>query len=178
MSTLYKFEAPYDHLVKVTTSLVIAFMTTLFACISYIAIIEGNDIGILVSLSLAALYFLIVFLPYLFSPRGFALTTRGVLIKRPLKSILIPYNEIIGFKRIIRASPLKSVRLWGSGGLYGFVGLFRMPDLGRVWMYVTDRSRMLLLETKRDVKYIISPSDPSMFIERMRVLAPNAEHRS
>lgn len=178
MSLLYEFKAPYDRLVRTVTYLIVALILVLFACISYLVMIEGGYIGILIPSLLAVLYFLIVFLPYLFSPRSYALTMKGILIKRPLKSILIPYNEITSLKKITWTSVLRSVRLWGSGGLYGFVGLFRIPDLGRVWMYVTDRSKMLLIETRQGVKYAISPSDPSMFIERVRALAPGVEYRS
>lgn len=173
MSTLYESKAPYDRLTKAVTILVIVLISVLFACISYLIMIEENAIGIMVSSLLAVLYFLIIFVPYLFSPRGFALTTKGVLIRRLFKSILIPYNEVADVKRITWSSVLNGVRLWGSGGLYGFVGLFRISSLGKVWMYVTDRSKMLLIESKRGVKYLISPSDPSTFIERMRILAPN-----
>lgn len=179
MSVLYEFKAPYDRLVKTITYLVIALISALFASISYIALMEvGGDIGFLIPLLLAVLYCLIVFLPYLFSPRSYALTVKGILIKRPLKSILIPYNEVVFLKKISWTSILRSVRLWGSGGLYGFVGLFSVPNLGKVWMYVTDRSRMLLIETKKGVRYVISPSNPLMFIERIRALAPGIEYRS
>ncbi|MEM4647567.1 MAG: PH domain-containing protein [Candidatus Nezhaarchaeales archaeon] len=177
MSTLHEFSAPYDRMIKVVTSIVIALMSILFAYITYLVVTEVSNLGILIVSLLTLLYFLIVFVPYLFSPSSFALTTKGVLIKRPLRSILIPYSEVIDFKRISDASIMKGVRIWGSGGLYGFIGLFRISGLGKVWMYVTDRSKMVLIETKRNVKYVISPSDPLTFIERLRSLAPGAGQR-
>ncbi|MEM2213699.1 MAG: PH domain-containing protein [Candidatus Nezhaarchaeales archaeon] len=177
MSMLHEFRAPYDRMIKATTSIVIALMSILFTYITYLVVTEVSNLGILIVSLLALLYFLIVFVPYLFSPRGFALTTKGVLIKRPLRSILISYSEIIDFKRISETSVMKGVRIWGSGGLYGFIGLFRISGLGKVWMYVTDRSKMILIETKRNMKYVISPSDPLTFIERLRSLAPSAGQR-
>lgn len=164
----YKFGAPYDCVVKAVTGTVIVGLLALFAWISCLALSEGGLIGFTVLLSLITLYFLIVFLPYLFSPRGFILTTNGILIKRHLRSILIPYDEISDVRRV--SWTWRAIRLGASGGLYGFFGLFRVKGLGRAWMYVTDRSKMIFIETKQGKKYIISPSDPQTFLERLKYL--------
>lgn len=167
---MYKFDAPYDHLAKVVTSVVIVGLLALFAWVSYLALNEGGLIGFTVPSSLIILYLLIVVLPYLFSPRGFILTTDGILIKRHLRSIIIPYSEISEVRRVPWTR--RAVRLGASGGLYGFFGLFHIQGMGKAWMYVTDRSKMILIGTKRGTKYIISPSDPQAFIEKLESLIP------
>lgn len=43
-------------------------------------------------------------------------------------------------------------------------GLFQIRGLGRVWTYVTNRRRILLVETKNKIRYIISPEDPKSFL--------------
>jgi len=164
----YKFGAPYDRLARAVTGTIIIGLLVLFVWLSYFMLSEGSPIGFTVFLSLIALYFLIIVLPYLFSPRSFILTTNGVLIKRHLRSILIPYSEISSVRRI--SWTWRVFRLGASGGLYGFFGLFYIGDLGKVWMYVTDRDKMILIEMKQGTKYIISPSNPQEFLEKLKFL--------
>lgn len=165
---VYEFGAPYDRLVRIVTGTIIVGLSALFAWISYLTLSEGGLTGLIILLSLIMLFFLIIVLPYLFSPRRFILTANGVLIKRHLKSILIPYSDISNVRRI--SWNWRAVRLSASGGLYGFFGLFYIQGLGRTWMYVTDRSKMVLIETKQGKKYIVSPSNPQIFLEK---LSPN-----
>lgn len=156
-------------MVKAVTGTIVAGLLVLFAWLSHLALSEGGPVGFTVFLSLIALYFLIVVLPYLLSPRGFILTANGVLIKRHLRSILIPYSEITAFRRA--SWTWRGIRLWASGGLYGFFGLFHIQKLGRVQMYVTDRGKMILMETRQGKKYIISPSSPQEFLEKLKSLS-------
>ncbi|MCS7097386.1 MAG: PH domain-containing protein [Candidatus Methanomethyliaceae archaeon] len=166
--TLYEFKSPYDSLVRAVTITVVVGLMILFALISYIAQIEGE--GFIVIPLLATVYSSITIVPYLFSPRGFALTTSGILIKRVVKSILIPYSEISNVKRI--SWTWKGARLGASGGLFGFFGLFHIQGLGKVWMYVTDRSKMIYIEVKQGKKYIISPDAPQAFLEKLKSMLP------
>ncbi|MEM3885608.1 MAG: PH domain-containing protein [Candidatus Methanomethylicia archaeon] len=61
------------------------------------------------------------------------------MIKRCLRSILIPYSVVSGVRRV--SWIWRAVRFCANGGLYGFFGLFYVQGLGRVWMYVTDRGQ-------------------------------------
>lgn len=165
-STLYEFKAPYDRLVKAVTSGLIIGLLVLMMGISYLALSEGGDAGLLALIIVVVVVIPILIIPYLYSPRAFGITVKGILVKRPLKSFLIPYDDIVSVKKT--SWTWRGIRLFASGGFYGFFGLFRISGLGRVWMYVTDRNRMLLIETKQGVKYIISPSDPDLFMERLK----------
>lgn len=168
LTIYYEFKAPYDSLVRAVTITVVVGLMMLFALISYIAQIEGE--GFIVIPLLATVYSLITIVPYLFSPRGFALTTSGILIKRIVKSILIPYSEISNVRRI--SWTWKGTRLGASGGLFGFFGLFHIKSLGRVWMYVTDRNKMIYIEVKQGKKFLISPDDPQVFLEKLKSMLP------
>lgn len=55
------------------------------------------------------------------------------------------------------------IRLWASGGLYGYYGLFYLDKLGKVWVYATRRKRVLLLKVNN--KYIISPENLEVFLK-------------
>lgn len=164
---LYEFKAPYSRFVRAVTTAMVILMIFLSMFFLYLLIVVGDGIVILAPLPIVLALLII---PYLFSPRGYALTESGVLIRRPVGNILIPYNSIANV-RIVTEKLRWGIRLWGSGGLYGFIGLFHIKNLGRVWMYVTDHSRMVLIETHKGIKYIISPDNPTAFIERLHSIS-------
>ena len=85
------------------------------------------------------------------------LTSTEVIIQRPIRNISIPYNQIIDINQLNWT--WKGLRLGGSGGLYGYLGLFYLSNLGKVWMYVTNKNKMLLIKCVNSRNYIISPDE-------------------
>jgi len=173
LPALYEFKAPYDRLVKAITSALIAGLLALIAGFSYLALSEREIAGFIALAIVIVITIPTLIIPYLYSPRAFGITVKGILVKRPLKSFLIPYEDIISVRRV--SWTWKGIRLFASGGLYGYFGLFQISGLGRAWMYVTNRDKMLLIETKRGVKYIISPSDPQLFMEKLKSMGVTVE---
>lgn len=165
LAILYEFKAPYSRFVKVVTIATTTLLISLSTYFLYIlTTVDEGSIAFLAPLPIVLTLLLII--PFLFSPRGYALTEAGVLIKRPIGGILIPYGNIANV-RVVTEGLGRGIRLWGSGGLYGFIGLFHIKNLGRVWVYATDHNKMVLIETRQGTKYIISPDDPTAFIERL-----------
>ncbi len=62
---------------------------------------------------------------------------------------------------------LRSVRKLGSGGLFGWYGVFWRAGVGSFHAYVTDRSRSVLCETDAG-PVIVSPADPDAFEAALR----------
>jgi len=164
---LYRSIASYDRLVKAITLSIWILIISIDVWIAYL--LKTSEISIPPS-SLALLYFVyaITLLPplvtFLFSPREFSLTTDGLQVKRPIRSFVIPYREIVEVKRVEWTH--WGIRLFGSGGLYGFFGLFKLKGLGRVWVYVTNRDSVLLIKTRKN-QYLISPKNAEEFLERL-----------
>jgi hypothetical protein len=57
-------------------------------------------------------------------------------------------------------------RLGGSGGLYGYFGLFHIAGIGKVWMYVTNKDRIILIKTK-EKQNAISPNNIDDFLSTL-----------
>jgi len=125
----------YLILVLIPISWLSGFLTVLLPCISLVVLV----------------------VPYLFKPKGFRFNSKELGIERPLNTISIPYSQISTVQR--GKWTWKAVRLGGSGGLYGYLGLFHLSKSGRVWMYVTNRHKMVLIETENK-KYEISTENP------------------
>ena len=63
------------------------------------------------------------------------------------------------------------IRLGGSGGLFGYYGLFSTAKLGRSTWYVTNRSNSMVVITAAKT-VLLSPDDPEGFLDTIRTYAP------
>jgi hypothetical protein len=62
---------------------------------------------------------------------------------------------------------LGSIRIVGSGGLWGWYGLFWRRGLGTYHAYVTDRTRIVACETADGRAVIVSPADADGFVRAL-----------
>ena len=68
---------------------------------------------------------------------------------------------LAGVREVRRAAPedfRRAIRLFGSGGLFGYYGLFSTSRLGRSYWYVTDRSKAVVVVTAVKTA-LFSPDD-------------------
>ena len=151
-----EFSASWDSLVKGMTtavSLLLISLTILFSYLSDNVFLMG---------ALMILFGSVLFLPYLWSPRGYGFSDKGVVVRRLIGDLTIE----------ICRKPKRwqwtwwGVRFFGSGGLYGYVGLFVLKGIGRVWMHATNRHNLVLIEGVRGISYLISPDEPDQFVQK------------
>jgi hypothetical protein len=107
----------------------------------------------------AAVFVLLISLTILFSDSG-------VVVKRLIGNLIIENS----------GEPKRwqwtwwGLRLFGSGGLYGYFGLFALKGIGRVWMHATNRHNLVIIEDVRGREYLPSPDEPDKFIQQARAL--------
>jgi hypothetical protein len=74
---------------------------------------------------------ILIGLSYGYSPRRYTVSGRSVVVRRMIGDVRIPLDGA----REIRAATAEdlegAIRLWASGGLFGYYGLFRTSKLGR-----------------------------------------------
>jgi hypothetical protein len=147
------FPASYDLTTKIITAVVCA----------------GMLVGAVASQKLwvAALLLSTIGLGYAFSPASYALTGGTLIVKRLIRNVEIP---LVGVREVRRAEPddfRGCLRLWGSGGLFGYYGLFRTSRLGKCTWYVTNRSNAIVVVTDTTT-VLLSPDDPSAGLSALR----------
>ena len=99
---------------------------------------------------------------YGFSPGGYALEPDGTLrVSRRLFGGRT--FRITEAHRIPELFGLGGIRIAGSGGVFGWYGLFWRKGTGRYRAYVTDRSNLVTC-TGPDGLVVISPQDPGAFL--------------
>ena len=98
--------------------------------------------------------------------RGYVLQERTLFINRLGWRTCVDLTAL----RSVQADPNAmrgSLRLLGSGGLFGFFGVFRNRPLGVYRAYATDPQRAVVLKLSgRTV--VVTPDDPDAFVAEVR----------
>jgi hypothetical protein len=151
---LTEYSASYDKATKIVTSfVVILFLTISIAAHNLILLMIGA---------------LILLFGYLYSPRGYTITADALVVKRAIGNVTIPLAAITEVRGATISDLSGTIRLWGSGGLFGHYGAFRTSRLGRCTWYVTDRDQCAIVRTAKKT-IVISPDDVDGFLKAMPV---------
>jgi hypothetical protein len=86
-----------------------------------------------------------------------------VVIRRLIGNVHLPGSGIREVRIATREDLLYSFRILGSGGLFGYYGLFRNSTLGTSNWYVTNRSLTVVLVSDAETA-IVSPDNTAGFI--------------
>lgn len=153
-----RFGARYDRLTKLVSGGFVALLVAL----PVLARETGwvSVFGSLVSLSVLGL-------SYGFSPRGYEISGDAFRVKRLIRDVVIPMDRLRFLRDATEADLSGSVRLFGSGGAFGYYGWFWSRALGRSRWYVTDRERVLVLADGDEI-VLVSPEDHDGFVAAIR----------
>jgi hypothetical protein len=154
------FPASYDSTTKIM-SVVLCVVLVVIAASTRSALAAGVGV-ILIGLS------------YGYSPRSYTILERCVMVSRLIGNARIPLVDV----REIRAATAEdlrgAIRLWASGGLFGYYGLFRTSKLGKCTWYVTNRSHAVVLITGAKTA-LFSPDDVDGLLAAVRTAVPVPE---
>ncbi len=117
---------------------------------------------------------LVVLLSYAYSPRGYALSEGSIIVNRLIGGVRIPLEQVREARRTTSDDLRGCIRLWGSGGMFGYYGLFRTSKLKNCWWYVTDRRNTVVLITDAKTT-LFSPDDVDGFLTAIRATVPVPE---
>ncbi|WP_298062614.1 PH domain-containing protein [uncultured Rikenella sp.] len=80
-------------------------------------------------------------------PRSLSVADRKITLRRLVGRIDIPLDEVVVVRKIEPMMLDGSSRVFGSGGLFGYLGRFRNRRLGTYSMWITEQQNLLLVET-------------------------------
>ena len=92
-------------------------------------------------------------------PHYLLLDDKSIVITHPIGQTVILKSDIIEVRAIERSELLGSIRLFGSGGFFGWFGIFRNSTFGTYRLYCGQLENLYLVKTLTK-KYIISSSVP------------------
>ena len=100
------------------------------------------------------------------APVSIVLQEDKLILKKILGNNTIRYTDISDIERYnLRTT---DIRLLGSGGFFGFVGIFYSNNLGRYLSYVGDTGQAFLIKVKNGKKYVFSCEDPDLVIKKVK----------
>ncbi|MBO9570901.1 MAG: PH domain-containing protein [Chitinophagaceae bacterium] len=113
----------------------------------------------------------IVIIAWIYAPQNYLIENETLVINRAVGRVYIPLNGIVGIREVNKKELGTLIRLWGSGGLFGYYGKFRSTRMGKLTLYTTRRSNLVLLTTDSGEKILLSPDDISV-IDSIRGYLP------
>ena len=154
-----KQKLEFDLTTKIISTIVIAIPFVMII-VQYFMVNDNNVI-----LTLTSFFLFITYLvTWLLHPTSYEITNENLLIHRPLHAIKISLASI---KNIERTEPGYSMRIFGSGGLFGYFGLFSSNKLGRHHRYTGNNENLVLLNAGKK-KYLLSIHDELFFDELIK----------
>lgn len=157
-----------DNTTRITSpfpmSALIIIITILFNLLILSMVISAFRSDILV-LEILSLTFLIG--PALFMPLRLIVSEKSLRIWRPIGKVEIQIADIESCSVIVDSRSIfdKTIRSFGSGGAYGFLGRFRHDKYGKMRMFVTHTDQCFLIRTKDGKSFVISSPKRAEIVE-------------
>ncbi|WP_212004750.1 PH domain-containing protein [Chitinophaga sp. HK235] len=154
-----KYSTRLDTTSRIITSLLIGVCLVLLT----VSVFTGRE-GAVASIVPALILVVIVTVTWSVKPLAYELTADALIIIRPLsrkRVLLADIAEVFP----LAADELKgSIRSFGSGGLFGYLGYFASQQQGAYEMWCTDRTSMVMIILKNKKKLVISPVERNEFV--------------
>lgn len=151
------FSASYDRFAKIVSA---------FVCLGLLAAIAFSESIVMFILGLVA-----VFISFAYSPRGYIVDGRSILVRRLAGNTRIALDDVREVRRTTPEDSRGCIRLRGSGGLFGYYGLFRSDALGKFSAYMTSRQNNVVVTAGLKTA-VFSPDDVDGFLAAIRAVAP------
>lgn len=91
-----------------------------------------------------------------------------IILHRLFGVINIHIKDIVEIRAIPNSETAFTIRTFGSGGLFGYLGKFKNPKLGSYTMYATNLNELVLIRTNSK-KYVFSCKNRDEFIESVKL---------
>ena len=95
------------------------------------------------------------------SPRSVSSSEHDIIIHLVLGRIIILRKDIIKIEKF-SDKPNKTIRIFGIGGFFGYVGLYHNTEIGRFSSYVTDFSRSFVIYCKNIRPIVVTVADSTV----------------
>lgn len=158
-ATHHKFSAPWGRQLLLITALCGAILFGISGVL-LVRAPENPPLTYQVGIWLPPSLFLLC---ALFSVRGYELRGNSLVVFRPGWRTRLPLTEVQSVVHQPDATQ-GSIRIFGNGGLFGFIGLFQNQQLGRYRAFATDFSNSVVIRMPART-LVVTPGDPGAFTE-------------
>jgi hypothetical protein len=161
-----EFKASMDMKTNIITAAVILL---LFSVSNVTALLSGQiSLGEYSVLGLPLIALLTCVLGYGFSVRGYTLTPDQLIVKRPFKNAVFLRSDIAETTAFGKETMGFVWRLFGSGGFFGYFGIFSSRQLGRFTMYGTQTQNYVLVSFNNGKKIVLTADAPEELVAAIK----------
>lgn len=108
----------------------------------------------------------LIFIPPFFMIKGYSINDQKLIIHRLGWTKEFDLTDLVHAK--YNAQAIRgSWRLFGNGGLYGWIGTFNNNELGTFRAYATNRHKCVVLELENQT-LLVTPDSPGEFVEHLQ----------
>jgi Bacterial PH domain len=151
------FSVSYDSTTKVISASICALMVVLFAVTGQWLV---GAIGLVILLG-----------GYAWSPRGYTVQGATILVHRLVGDAAFSLTGVREVRTAAADDFSGAIRLFGSGGMFGYYGVFRTSKLGKSTWYLTRRDPAVVIVTEQKTA-LFSPDDRDGFLGMLRAVVP------
>lgn len=108
-------------------------------------------------------------LAYASSPLSYRLDERMLRIeRRALWPVNVPLSQVTAYGPLYRTALQGAIRLYGTGGFFGWSGRYQAKMIGKCSMHATNLDRLIMIQRRHRRPLLISPDDPEAFLRGLR----------
>ena len=160
MKTIY--ECSQSKGVKWIT--VIFFLIMIFSILLSIYTVS-KGVNVTEAIIVTAFLLVVTFSCFLVFPMYIIAEDEGIGIRTLLRTKRILYEDIDRIERVDELfGATKTIRLFGMGGVFGYIGLFRTKGVGTFRSYVTDDKKAFVIYRTKGMPIAISVNEPDEFM--------------
>lgn len=166
-----------------TWAITVIGVAVALAVAGYMLVLGASQLGqsgtlgtILVAVGIADLLSVVTIA--LLAPGQYAVKASAVVIRRLGPNIRIPLDDITEVGVADKGTFRGAIRMMASGGLFGYFGKFRSPELGKFDAYVTRWEGLVLIRRKSANPVVLSPDEPDKFAGAIQAALAGKEEAS
>lgn len=163
-----EFATSFDSTTKIVSGLIVALAVGLPIAFWQIPFAAGMCL-LLMGVTVAVGYGL--------SARGYVVEPREIRVLRLLGDVVIPLENVTRAEAARPEDMSGAIRVAGSGGLFGYYGLYRTSGLGLCRWFVTNRANAAVVSASGKT-YVFSPDNVNGFVSAIRSSVPVREAES
>ncbi len=143
---------------------IITISTTVLLIIAEYMLLTAPTVNGSLAIYIPAIIALIILISGSQTPRSITLTDSRLVLQKLYGQIILPYNQIEEIKPFGFKHP---IRVFGSGGFCGYIGLFHKRGFGFFTSFVGNESQTFYIRMKSGKKYVFSCEDYESIIEKI-----------
>ena len=123
--------------------------------------------------------FFLVILAYMaslyFMPISLLLTSDKLVIRCLIHRVHIPLSNIAIIETAQKYKDFTDIRVFGIGGLWGYIGLFRNKGVGKYFAYVGNPQQAFYIRLKSGRNYLVSCDNYLIFLAKLSSLTSKSD---